>query len=155
MAAATCLPIAAAASAVVMTDGSPVGQAAHDITGDLVADMADDHGDGQARYRGRPRTGRKRRQSAQPAPRPRTARPARSAGASTTRAAELMRLPTVSLYRATTTLPTMPMMAPAMPAARCVVGPCRGHQSRRPAPRPAGRRPLAATPCQEGRDPSG
>ena len=31
--------------------------------------------------------------------------------------AELMRLPTTSLYRATTWLPTMPITAPAMPAA--------------------------------------
>ena len=44
--------------------------------------------------------------------------------ASATSVAELMRLPTTSLYRATARFPAMPMTAPAMPAPMCVVGPC-------------------------------
>ena len=39
-------------------------------------------------------------------------------------AAELMRLPTRSLYRATSWLPTMPSSAPAMPAPTKLVWPC-------------------------------
>ena len=44
--------------------------------------------------------------------------------ASASSVAELIRLPTVSLYRATTWFPIMPSTAPAMPAATCVVCPC-------------------------------
>jgi hypothetical protein len=99
-----------------------IGQAVHDVLGDLVADMADEQGTAK------PAIGSPNQKPSDTAIRPTRASAKDRASsqecrASATSVAELMRLPTMSLYRATAWFPTMPSAAPVMPRATWLVVP--------------------------------
>ena len=96
-----------------------LGQAANDVGGGFVADVADERGDRQPGDRVAPQA-----TAISPAIAPAEDRASsQECRASAISVAELIRLPTTSLYRATTWLPAMPIAAPAMPTPTCEVGP--------------------------------